>query len=81
MSRREREVLEALLENLSNKEIAIRLHISERTVKFHVSNLLAKFRLRNRRQLMLQCLQIHPPVPDPSRRTVVRLSSNSTSHQ
>ena len=53
---REREVLEAVLDNLSNKEIAGRLHISERTVKFHVSNLLAKFGVENRRGLLLQSL-------------------------
>jgi DNA-binding NarL/FixJ family response regulator len=57
VSVRERQVLEALLENLSNKEIAHRLHISERTVKFHVSNLLAKFRLKGRHDLILHCLE------------------------
>src|SRR5277367_5177602 len=35
LSRREQEVLNGLLENLANKEVADRLHISERTVKFH----------------------------------------------
>ena len=39
LSRREEEVLAALLEDLANKEVADRLHISERTVKFHVSDL------------------------------------------
>jgi len=53
---REREVLEALLDNLANKQIADRLHISERTVKFHVSNLLAKFQLSRRQDLILHCL-------------------------
>ncbi len=53
---REREVLETLLENLSNKQIADKLHISERTVKFHVSNLLAKFQLKHRQDLILHCL-------------------------
>ncbi len=53
---REREVLETLLDNLSNKQIADRLHISERTVKFHVSNLLAKFQLARRQDLILHCL-------------------------
>jgi DNA-binding NarL/FixJ family response regulator len=53
---REREVLETLLDNLSNKQIADRLHISERTVKFHVSNLLAKFQLTRRQDLILHCL-------------------------
>jgi DNA-binding NarL/FixJ family response regulator len=56
ISGREREVLEALLDNLSNKEIGDRLNISERTVKFHVSNLLAKFQLARRQDLILHCL-------------------------
>ena len=53
LSRREKEVLEALLENLSNKEIASKLHMSERTAKFHVSNLLAKYGVRRRADLIL----------------------------
>jgi DNA-binding NarL/FixJ family response regulator len=57
LSPREREVLEGLLENLSNKEIAKKLNISERTAKFHVSNLLAKFDVRRRIDLVM--LQIH----------------------
>jgi len=57
LSRREREVLDALLENLSNKEIATRLHISERTVKFHVSNVLAKFGVQRRADLIVLSFQ------------------------
>lgn len=57
LSRREREVLEALLENLSNKEIATRLNISERTVKFHVSNVLAKFGVQRRADLIVLSFQ------------------------
>lgn len=57
LSRREQEALDALLENLSNKEIANKLHISERTVKFHVSNLLSKFGVRRRADLILLCYQ------------------------
>src|SRR5271154_3089187 len=57
LSRREQEVLGGLLENLANKEVAERLHISERTVKFHVSNLLAKFGVRRRADLILLCYQ------------------------
>jgi DNA-binding NarL/FixJ family response regulator len=57
LSRREREVLDTLLENLANKEIASRFNISERTVKFHVSNLLAKFNVRRRADLILLCYQ------------------------
>jgi DNA-binding NarL/FixJ family response regulator len=53
LSRRESEVLEALLNNRSNKEIANHLSISERTVKFHVSNVLRKFRVGRRADLIL----------------------------
>jgi DNA-binding NarL/FixJ family response regulator len=53
ISRREREVLELLLENLSNKEIAAKLFVSERTVKFHVSNLLSKFGVQRRAELIV----------------------------
>jgi DNA-binding CsgD family transcriptional regulator len=53
LSRREREVYDLLLENLSNKEIAKRLNVSERTAKFHVSNLLSKFQVKRRSDLLL----------------------------
>jgi len=55
LSRREQEVLVGLREKLANKEVADRLHISERTVKFHVSNLFAKFGVRRRADLILLC--------------------------
>ncbi len=57
LSRREEEVLTALREDLTNKEVADRLHISERTVKFHVSNLFTKFGVRRRADLILLCYQ------------------------
>jgi DNA-binding NarL/FixJ family response regulator len=53
LTARERQVLEGLLQNLSNKEIAKKLQISERTAKFHVSNLLAKFGVQRRADLIL----------------------------
>ena len=53
LTEREKEVLDALLENLANQEIASRLKISERTVKFHVSNILGKFGVRRRADLIL----------------------------
>jgi DNA-binding NarL/FixJ family response regulator len=57
LSRREREIVDGLLLNLSNKEIGNRLNISERTVKFHVSNLLVKFNVQRRADLILLCYQ------------------------
>jgi DNA-binding NarL/FixJ family response regulator len=63
LSPRERQVHEGLLENLSNKEIASRLNLSERTVKFHVSNVLAKHRVRRRADLILQNYHARPFEP------------------
>ena len=60
LSVRENDVLDCLLENLSNKEIGARLNISERTVKFHVSNLLGKFGVQRRADLILQAYQTRP---------------------
>jgi len=71
LSRREKEVLGTVLENLSNKEIAVRLNISERTVKFHVSNLLSKFSVQRRADLILLSFQAaarpeRPPLAYPA---------------
>ena len=57
LSRREREVLDLLLDNLSNKEIAAKLFVAERTIKFHVSNLLNKFGVQRRADLIVLWMQ------------------------
>ena len=45
---REREVLQAVSEGLTNSEIAARFVIGEATVKTHVGNILTKLQLRDR---------------------------------
>jgi len=45
---REVQVLELLAEGLPNKAIAVRLHISDQTVKFHVSSIAGKLSAKNR---------------------------------
>ncbi|MBE0448676.1 MAG: response regulator transcription factor [Actinobacteria bacterium] len=47
---REVEVLKIIAEGLSNKEIAHRLSISEKTVKNHINNILPKLHLYDRTQ-------------------------------
>lgn len=51
LSARQREVLDAVVSNRANKEIATRLNITVRTVKFHVSSLLSKFGVETRAEL------------------------------
>src|SRR6202047_2736953 len=60
LSRRQREVLTSVAQNLSNKEIAAKLNVSVRTIKFHVSSLLEKFDVRGRVDLMLEASAFLP---------------------
>ena len=60
LSLRQDQVLAGITQNLTNKEIANKLNISERTVKFHVSALLQKFDVRGRVDLMLEAANILP---------------------
>ena len=50
---REREVLQALAEGLSDKEIARRLHVGEGTVHTHVTNILSKLEVSSRLQALV----------------------------
>jgi two-component system, NarL family, response regulator len=57
LSPRELDVLKLMITGQRNKEIAIRLDITEGTVKIHVSNILAKLGVADRTQAVTQALQ------------------------
>ncbi len=54
LSRRERDVVNLLLQGKSNKQIALSLGISERTVEFHLNNIYAKLHVASRVELVLK---------------------------
>lgn len=57
LTERETEVLRLIAKGLSNKDIAMQLVVSEKTVKTHVSNVLAKLHLPSRTQAALYALR------------------------
>ena len=67
LTAREHEVLLLLAAGLSNREIATRLSISERTARTHVSSILEKLGLRSRTQAALYAIQqgLTPASPSP----------------
>lgn len=55
-TKREIDIIEAVAEGLSNKDIALKLFISEGTVKNHISTILEKGQLSHRTQLAIYYL-------------------------
>ncbi len=51
LTARQRQVLDLVAQNKTNKEIARELHISERTVKYHIGQVLSRLQMKNRYEL------------------------------
>ncbi|MFD0367985.1 response regulator [Streptomyces sp. NPDC127114] len=59
LSERERSVLDLIGEGLTNRQIAKRLYLSEKTVKNHISRLLGKLGVERRVQAAVIAAQVH----------------------
>jgi two-component system nitrate/nitrite response regulator NarL len=53
LSGREREILGCVASGMSNKEVALRLNLQEKTVKHHMTRILSKLHVRNRTEAAL----------------------------
>ena len=56
LTSREYEIFNYLLDNLSTKEIASLLHITEKTVRNHISNVIIKLDVKSRSQAIVKLL-------------------------
>jgi DNA-binding CsgD family transcriptional regulator len=65
ISKREREIMELILEGKSNKEIEEQLFISFNTVKNHIYNLYQKLGVKSRGQLMHLVMKGNHTASDP----------------
>src|SRR5215813_12481410 len=54
LTAREEEILSLVSSGMTNKEIANRLHLTERTVKHHMTSIMRKSNVRNRVEAMLK---------------------------
>ena len=53
-SKREKEVIELLLQGKSNKQIALALNVTESTVEFHLNHIYTKLNVNSRAEAILQ---------------------------
>ena len=53
LTERQTEILRLVAEGLSNKEVALRLQLQEKTVKHHMTGVLSKLNVRNRTEAAL----------------------------
>ena len=59
LTKREMEVFTLLITNLTTKEIAIKLNISEKTVRNHISNVMQKLGVKGRSQAVVELLKLN----------------------
>jgi NarL family two-component system response regulator LiaR len=69
LTEREHEILALIADGLSNREIANKVFISEKTVKTHVSNILSKLHLEDRTQAAIYALKQGLATDKDSRKT------------
>ena len=54
LTNREREVVDCLVDGLSNKDTAEKLYVSKTTIKTHIQNIYKKFGVKSRVELLVK---------------------------
>ena len=52
LTQREQEIIDLLMQNMKNREVAAALNLSVRTVEFYIQNLRLKFACNNKKELL-----------------------------
>ena len=55
---RQQEILASVVKGLSNREIALAIHVTEQTVKDHLHNIYTKLGVKNRTQLVTRIFRL-----------------------
>ena len=58
LTKREKEIFDLLVHNLTTREIADQLSISEKTVRNHISNVILKLNVKGRSQAIVELLRL-----------------------
>lgn len=58
LTKREKEVFLLLIQNMTTKEIADKLFISEKTVRNHISNAMQKLGVKGRAQAVVELIRL-----------------------
>lgn len=66
LTTKETEVVQFLNKGLSNREIALQMNVTEKTVKFHLTNVYRKLGVKSRTQLIAKELGAGTPAQSPS---------------
>lgn len=59
LTKREKEIFDLLVINYSTSDIAIKLGISEKTVRNHISNVIQKLGVSSRSQAIIELLKVN----------------------
>jgi DNA-binding CsgD family transcriptional regulator len=73
LTKREVEVANLVRSGLSNRDIANRLFVTEKTIKFHTTSIYKKLKVKSRSQLIVWCMPymqiIEEEIPQPEKST------------